>query len=152
MNAESLARLDSPAIRQSRAGYPFRTFDEMAGVPIAKRWLIKSIFARGESSAWIAPPGGMKSALMASAAFHISSGQDWFGYRNKEAAGVVYFAIERADLVHRRLQAHGIRQNLKGLPIAVVSSTIDLTNRTPSKRWSTRSAKPSAVSTLLSAL
>jgi hypothetical protein len=39
----------------------------------------------------------------------------------------VYFAIERADLVRRRLQAHGRRQNLKGLPIAVVSSTIDLT-------------------------
>lgn len=119
--------LDIPAIRQSRPGYPFKTFDEMAGAVVAKRHIIKGIFARGESSAWIAPPGGMKSALMASAAVHISSGQDWFGYRNKEAAGVVYFAIERADLVRRRLKAHGIRQNLEGLPIAVVSSTIDLT-------------------------
>jgi hypothetical protein len=112
---------------QSSSGYPFKTFDEMAGETVAKRHIIKGIFARGESSAWIAPPGGMKSALMASAAFHIGSGQNWFGYRNKEAAGVVYFAIERADLVRRRLQAHGIRQGLAGLPIAVVSATIDLT-------------------------
>jgi hypothetical protein len=119
--------LDIVAIRQERAGYPFKTFDEMAGEEVAKRHIIKGIFARGESSAWIAPPGGMKSALMASAAVHVSSGQDWFGYRNKEAAGVVYFAIERADLVRRRLQAHGIRNNLQGLPIAVVSATIDLT-------------------------
>jgi len=112
---------------QSSQGYPFKTFNEMACEPAAKRWLIKGIFARGESSAWIAPPGGMKSALMASAAICVSSGQDWFEHRNKETAGVIYFAIERADLVRRRLQAHGQRQNLKDLPIAVVSSTIDLT-------------------------
>jgi hypothetical protein len=126
--------LDIPIIRQERPGYPFKTFDEMAGETLAKRHIIKGIFARGESSAWIAPPGGMKSALMASAAFHISTGQDWFGYRNKEAAGVVYFAIERADLVRRRLQAHGIRQSLAGLPIAVVSATIDLTKPDASKK------------------
>jgi AAA domain len=112
---------------QTSQGYPFKTFDEMALESVAKRWLIKGIFARGESSAWIAPPGGMKSALMASAAIHLAAGLDWFGHRNKEAAGVVYFAIERADLVRRRLQAHGIRQNLKGLPIVVVSASIDLT-------------------------
>jgi hypothetical protein len=126
--------LDIAIVRQERPGYPFKTFDEMAGETLAKRHIIKGIFARGESSAWIAPPGGLKSALMASAAFHISSGQDWFGYRNKEAAGVVYFAIERADLVRRRLQAHGIRQGLAGLPIAVVSATIDLTKPDASKK------------------
>jgi RecA-family ATPase len=126
--------LDFPIVRQERPGYPFKTFDEMAGETVAKRHIIKGIFARGESSAWIAPPGGMKSALMASAAFHISSGQNWFGYRNKEAAGVVYFAIERADLVRRRLQAHGIRQGLAGLPIAVVSATIDLTKPDASRK------------------
>jgi hypothetical protein len=112
---------------QTAKGYKFKTFDEMAIESVAKRWLIKGIFARGESSAWIAPPGGMKSALMASAAISVSSGRDWFGHRNKECAGVLYFAIERADLVRRRLQAHGLRLGLSGLPIAVVSSTIDLT-------------------------
>jgi hypothetical protein len=42
------------------------------------------------------------------------------------AAGVVYFALERADLVRRRLQAHRERMNLGDLPIAVVASTINL--------------------------
>jgi AAA domain len=112
---------------QTSKGYPFKTFDEMAAGPVAKRWLIKGVMARGESSAWIAPPGGMKSALMAQAAISVAAGLDWNGKRSKQTAGVVYFAIERADLVRRRLQAHGLRQNLRGLPIAVVSSTIDLT-------------------------
>jgi hypothetical protein len=112
---------------QSSKGYPFKTFDEMAAGAVTKRWLIKGVMARGESSAWIAPPGGMKSALMAQASICVAAGLDWNGKRSKETAGVVYFAIERADLVRRRLQAHGQRQNLKGLPIAVVSSTIDLT-------------------------
>jgi hypothetical protein len=126
------AALDIKAIQQNRAqtskGYPFKTFDEMAIESVKKRWLIKNVFARGETSAWIAPPGRLKSALMASAAIHVSAGLEWFGYRSKETAGVVYFAIERADLVRRRLQAHGIHQNLKGLPIVVVNATIDLTH------------------------
>ena len=75
-------------------GFAFQRFDEMRGT-IAKRHLIKGVFARGETSAWIAPPGGMKSALMASAAIAVASGTDWFGKRNKEACGVVYFALER---------------------------------------------------------
>jgi hypothetical protein len=126
------AALDIKAIQQNRAktskGYPFKTFDEMAIESVKKRWLIKNVFARGETSAWVAPPGRLKSALMASAAIHVSAGLDWFGYRSKETVGVVYFAIERADLVRRRLQAHGIRHGLKGLPIVVVNSTIDLTH------------------------
>jgi hypothetical protein len=123
--------LDMVAVQKDRQqtakGYPFATFDEMELGSVAKRWLIKGIFARGESSAWIAPPGGMKSALMAEASISVAAGLDWNGKRSKETAGVVYFAIERADLVRRRLQAHGQRQGLTGLPIAVVSSTIDLT-------------------------
>jgi hypothetical protein len=123
--------LDIKVVQHDRAqtshGYKFETFDEMAGQPPAKRWLIKNVFARGESSAWIGPPGSLKSALLASAAIHVGAGRDWFGYRSKETAGVVYFAIERGDLVRRRLQAHGAQLSLKGLPIAVVKSTIDLT-------------------------
>jgi hypothetical protein len=130
--------LDIVAVQKDRAqsssGFPFKTFDEMSLEAPTKRHLIKGIIARGESSAWIAPPGGMKSALMASAAISISSAQDWFGFRNKEAAAVVYFAFERADLVRRRLQAQGQRQNLKGLPIAVVNSPFDLTKPDSFKR------------------
>lgn len=130
--------LDMIAVQKDRAqtskGYPFKTFDEMAIEATAKRWLIKGIFARGESSAWIAPPGGMKSALMARASISVAAGLDWNGHRSKETAGVVYFAFERADLVRRRLQAHGARQDLTGLPIAIVNTPFDLTKADSFKR------------------
>jgi RecA-family ATPase len=118
----------SPAARVSaarRARIPYRRFDEMRGA-VTKRHTIKGIFARGETSAWIAPPGGMKSALMASAAIAVASGADWFGKRNKEACAVVIFALERADLVQRRIEAHSARSGLTELPIVIVSATIDL--------------------------
>lgn len=124
--------LDIKTVQKDRAetmpGYRLVTFDEMEVDPPAKQWLIKSIFARGETSAWIAPPGAMKSALLAEGAICVGAGLDWHGYRNKGAAGVVYFAIERADLVKRRLRAHRQRLGLAGTPIAVSSETIDLTH------------------------
>jgi AAA domain len=112
--------------RRSSAGYPFKTFDEMSGETAAKNWLIKGILAKGETSAWIAPPGGMKSALLAQASICVAGGLDWQGKRNKGAAGVVYFALERADLVEKRIRAHCLRLGLKSLPIAVVPVTFDL--------------------------
>jgi AAA domain len=107
-------------------GYRFATFDEIDIEAPAKDWLIKGILARGETSAWIAPPGAMKSALLAEAAICVGAGLNWHGYRNKGAAGVVYFAIERSDLVKRRLRAHRRLLGLDGTPIAVSSETIDL--------------------------
>src|SRR5947208_5498924 len=106
-------------------GYKFQTVAEMSAAPIAKDSMIKGIFARGEWSAWVAAPGGMKSALKASAAIHVAYGLDWFGYRNKGRAGVVYFALERADLVRRRILAHVARLGLESPPIVVVGSMID---------------------------
>lgn len=124
--------LDIKIMQADRAatmpGYRLVTFDEMEADPPAKQWLIKSILARGETSAWIAPPGAMKSALLAEGAVCVGAGLDWHGYRNKGAAGVVYFAIERADLVKRRLRAHRQRLGLAGTPICVSSDTIDLTH------------------------
>ncbi len=120
----------------STAGYRFKTLAELSADPIAKRWIIKNIFARGETSAWIAPPGAMKSALMAQAALHIACGMDWHGYRNKSpAAGVVYFALERVDLVARRIRAHAKRMESEDgerfcfdqIPLVVSDATIDLT-------------------------
>src|SRR3954464_9658052 len=99
-------------------GYRLLTFDEIEAEPPSKKWLIKGILARGETSAWIAPPGAMKSALLAQAAICVGAGLNWHGYRNKGAAGVVYFAIERADLVKRRLRAHRRILSLTGTPIA----------------------------------
>jgi hypothetical protein len=112
--------------RRNSAGYPFKTFEEMACDTPAKNWLIKGVLARGETSAWIAPPGGMKSALLAQAAVCVAAGLDWQGNRNKGAAGVVYFALERADLVEKRIRAHCLRLGLKSVPIAVVPVTFDL--------------------------
>jgi hypothetical protein len=112
--------------RRNSAGYPFKTFDEMSGETAAKNWLIKGILAKGETSAWIAPPGGMKSALLAQASVCVGAGLDWQGRRNKGAAGVVYFALERADLVEKRIKAHCLRLGLRSLPIAVVPATFDL--------------------------
>lgn len=124
--------LDIKTVQKDRAetmpGYRLVTFDEMEVDPPAKQWLIKGIFARGETSAWIAPPGAMKSALLAEGAICVGAGLDWHGYRNKGAAGVVYFAIERSDLVKRRLRAHRQRLGLTGTPICVSSDTIDLTH------------------------
>ena len=124
--------LDIKVVQKDRAdtmlGYRLVTFDEMEVDPPVKQWLIKGILARRETSAWIAPPGAMKSALLAEAAICVGAGLDWHGYRNKGAAGVVYFAIERADLVKRRLRAHRQRLGLSGTPICVSSDTIDLTH------------------------
>jgi hypothetical protein len=120
--------------RRTSAGYPFKTFEEMACDTPAKTWLVKGVLARGETSAWIAPPGGMKSALLAQAAVCVSAGLDWQGKRNKGAAGVVYFALERADLVEKRIRAHCLRLGLKSVPIAVVPVTFDLIKADSVKR------------------
>jgi hypothetical protein len=111
---------------QTSKGYKFKTFDDMSGETAAKNWLIKGIFAKGETSAWIAPPGGMKSALMAEASICVAAGLDWHGKRNKGAVGVIYFALERADLVEKRIKAHCLKLGLKSAPIAVVAATFGL--------------------------
>ena len=54
---------------------------------------------------------------------------DWRGFRTKGRSGVVYFALERADLVRRRLIAHKLATALRDLPIAVAGEVIDLLNR-----------------------
>jgi hypothetical protein len=100
-------------------------FDDVEDVA-KKEWIMKSAVAKGETSEWIAPPGMLKSALLTDLAVHIASGKEWRGYKSKEVAGVVYFALERADLVKRRLTAHRHRDELKGLPIAVAGGMIDL--------------------------
>jgi hypothetical protein len=101
-------------------------FDELAK-PTPKPWLIKNVIACGETSSWIAPPGKGKSALLTDIAVHLAMGKDWRGYRTKTECGAVYFALERADLVRRRLVAHRLRDNLRpNLPIAVAGQIINL--------------------------
>jgi DnaB-like helicase N terminal domain/AAA domain len=104
-------------------------FNDLAENPPPKPWLIKGAIARDETSSWIAPPGKGKSALLTDIAVHQAAGRDWRGFRTKGRCGVVYFALERADLVRRRLVAHKLRDGLRDLPIAVVGEVIDLLNR-----------------------
>ena len=110
------------ARREGRQGLlRYSVAAEISAAIATKDHLIKGIFARGETSTWIAPPGGLKSALMASAAFSIAKGYDWFGFRNKGASPVVIVAYERADLVKRRLLAHIQRDGGTARPIAVIT-------------------------------
>jgi hypothetical protein len=104
------------------------TYFDDCGAFTRKRWILKGIIARGETSAWIAPPGAGKSALLTEISVHCAAGIDWRAHRAKEACGVVIFALERADLFKRRLAAYQQRDALHGLPIAVADAVIDLLN------------------------
>jgi hypothetical protein len=113
------------APKPAPTGMPLTFFDNVENFA-KKNWLMKGVIAKGETSMWIAPPGRLKSALMTDLAIHLASGMDWRGYQSKETCGVVYFALERADLVKRRLAAHRRRDDLTGLPIAVAGGIINL--------------------------
>jgi hypothetical protein len=116
------------------AGLPAKTqplkltyFDD-CGAFVEKRSILKGIIARGESSAWIAPPGAGKSALLTEISVHCAAKIDWRGHKAKEACGVVILALERGDLFKRRLRVYNQRDGLQGLPIAVADAVIDLLN------------------------
>jgi AAA domain len=102
-------------------------FDE-CGAYANKQWILKGIIARGETSAWIAPPGAGKSALLTEIAVHCAAQIDWRGHRAKAGCGVVVLALERGDLFKRRLRVYHQRDELSGLPIAVADTIIDLLN------------------------
>jgi hypothetical protein len=104
------------------------TYFDDCGAFTQKRWILKGIIARGETSAWIAPPGAGKSALLTEICVHCAAQIDWRGHRAKEACGVVIFALERADLFKRRLRVYQQRDGPQGLPIAVADAVIDLLN------------------------
>lgn len=140
MNVHNLSneQLDAVAVRRDQfgAGMAFETLDDIAWDKDVrpKPWILKGIIARGETSAWVAPPGGMKSALMAELAMAVAWGDDWHGFKHKAIWNVVYFALERADLVRRRLRAHiaeWAKENggkpPEDLPsITIVPGTLDL--------------------------
>lgn len=118
----------TPDIAQAHPkGFSFELFSNIrCPTEAGKSHIIKGIFAYDETSAWVGPPGSLKSALLADATVAIASGSDWFGHRNKHQTGVVYFALERADLVRRRLLAIARSKGLERLPIAVVPAVVDL--------------------------
>jgi len=110
---------------RSRA-LPLTFFDDLSDSPSPKLWIIKNVMARNETSSWISPPGKGKSALLTDIAVHVAAGEDWRGHRVKQRTGAVCFALERADLVRRRLMAHKRRDGLRALPIAVTGQMINL--------------------------
>jgi hypothetical protein len=104
------------------------TYFDDCGAFALKRSILKGIIARGETSAWIAPPGAGKSALLTEISVHCAAQIDWRGHKAKEACGVVILALERGDLFKRRLRVYHQRDGLQGLPIAVADAVIDLLN------------------------
>jgi AAA domain len=113
--------------------FPFQTLQELSALPTARDWIAKNITAKGETSAWIGAPGSLKSALRAEATVHHAAARDWRGHKIKRPHGVLYFALERADLVRRRLLAQCAGMGISGdefgqLKISVCGSNIDLMN------------------------
>jgi len=128
------AKLEAEAKRRrDKLKYPIHLLHELTVKPKPKDWIVKGLLARGETSAWIAPPGGMKSALMAELCVCAANQLPWHGRKVDHCFPVLYFALERADLVQRRLAAHCERlgfneENTADMAIAICRSTIDLTN------------------------
>lgn len=117
----------NPGGKRNGAALPLTFFGEF-GNKAKKRPILKGFINKGEISALIAPPKRGKSALMAEIAIHCAAGKDWRDSSASDACGVVIFAIERADLYRRRLDAYALRDGYKNLPIAVAGKVIDLLN------------------------
>jgi hypothetical protein len=129
MDNAQLDRLAIAADRQKPLRFKYRLLRNLSANPPARDWIIKNVIAAGETSAWIGPPGSLKSALLGELAFCVAAKQDWHGYKAKRSGLVVYFALERADLVRRRLLAYRARfdGDVEGIgPIAIVAGLIDL--------------------------
>lgn len=135
--ADGVARRKPPAPAKTERegfgpGYAYQTLGDFIGAADhQKMWIIKGAVAWGETSAWIGPPGSLKSALMSDLAISSAFGRDWHGQKSKGRVGVIYFALERADLVRRRIEAQIARAGISVDPeqpgsISIVSSTIDL--------------------------
>jgi hypothetical protein len=92
-------------------------------------WAVKGIFAKGHNSYAFGPPGGGKSALLGSVAAHLGAGSDWRGFKIKERKAAVYFALERADLVQKRIWAECQRNQFGEVPVAVCPGIVNLMDR-----------------------
>jgi hypothetical protein len=106
-------------------GFPFTTYEEARTGSASPRWLLKFLLAYNERSGWVGPPGSLKSGILTALAHAVASGEDWCGKRNKGKCAVIYFALERADLVKRRLRAYADETGLVDLPVVVVGQTIN---------------------------
>ena len=92
----------------------------------SKNWLIKNVAALMETSSWIGPPKSGKSALLVDLCLAIARGVDWRGFTIKRKSGVVYLALERGDLVKRRLRGHAKRDKIENIPFAIRRGIVNL--------------------------
>ena len=104
---------------------PFTTFEDARNGSASPKSLLKYLLAYNERSGWAGPPGSLKSAILTDLAYAVATDQDWCGKRNKGKCAVIYFALERADLVKRRLRAYADQDGKVDVPIAVVGQSIN---------------------------
>jgi hypothetical protein len=99
------------------------------GTQSNKRPILKGFLNKGEISSTIGAPKSGKSAVITEIAVHCAAGKDWHGHRSKEKCGVVIFALERADLYRRRLDAYQLAGWGANLPIDVIGGILDLLSK-----------------------
>jgi hypothetical protein len=91
----------------------------------SKAFLIDGFVGAEETSAWYGPPDGGKSTVVLDAGCHVAAGLDYCG-RQVSRGAVLYIAVERGAVVHRRVLAWCRHHGKKDIPLAVVSEMIDL--------------------------
>lgn len=114
-------------VKSAGASLKLTYFGEF-GREAKKRPILKGFLNKGETSSLIGPPKSLKSGLMTEIAVYCAAGEDWRGHSATESCGVVIFALERADLYRRRLDAYAQRDGHKNLPVAVAGAVLDLLN------------------------
>jgi AAA domain len=121
---------DDAARRRTSGAWPYQSAKDFR-TDYNRDWIIKNVIAPGEVSNFCGEPGKGKSALAGDISLHICAGKDCRGYKSKKRGGIVYFALERADLVKRRFNAQCDQYGIdpKTLPFHVVGVTIDMMER-----------------------
>jgi AAA domain len=108
------------------AARPLSYFDDFDKV-IKLDWVLKNLLAKGHTSYLFGPPGGGKSALYGSAATFLGAGaKEWHGFKIRNKAASVFFAMERHDLVKKRIWAECQREGFGNVPVAVCPGIINL--------------------------
>jgi hypothetical protein len=110
-------------VRGQTAPFPFVLQRDITLQP--KAFLIDGFVGAEEISAWYGPPDGGKSTVVLDAGCHVAAGLDYCG-RQVSRGVVLYIAVERGAVVHRRVLAWCRYHGQKDIPLAVVSEMIDL--------------------------
>jgi len=107
-----------------RAGLRLTLYADIDTAP-RKDWLVANLLGAGELSCIAAAPGSAKSVIAGDISGHLAAGLDWFG-RHVACAGALYVAAERSALVKRRFAAFRKHHSLEGIPVGIVSGSVDL--------------------------